>query len=217
MIAYSAGHWDDSLRNVLIEVHSVDNMAQVSALFREINCAEPVRMIDLVEHEVDSQDDNNCQSPLEEKCSATPLTEVVHNTVDKQEPPATNQSPIASTKATKTIKKVNQTDRIAILTEAIETLAKLKPDMFKPSSRCKPPHLNIDVLRDDLFQSDFLQRHSLLTSSDLITKLHELNQKQKGAIAQTQTGEMSKSMQSATQKAFEHDFFLGLDKAWMYK
>lgn len=213
MIAYSTGHWDDSLRNVLIEVHSVDNMAQVSALFREINSAEPVRMIDLVEHEADSQDDNNCQSPHEEKYLATPLS-----TVNKEEPPlATNQNLIASTKATKTNKNINQADRIAILTEAIETLAKLKPAMFKPSSRCKPPHLNIDVLRDDLFQSDFVQRHALLTSSDLLSKLHELNQKQKEAIAETNTEEVSKSMQSATQKAFEHDFFLGLDKAWMYK
>lgn len=212
MITSWTGHWDDSLRNVLIEVHSVDNMAQVSALFREINSAEPVRMIDLVEHEADSQDDNNSQSPLEEKYSTTSLT--VENKVGTL---ATNQNPIASTEATKTIKKINQADRIAILTEAIETLAKLKPDMFKPSSRCKPPHLNIDVLRDDLFQSDFLQRHSLLTCSDLLTKLHELNQKQKGSIPQTHAGEVSKSMQSATQKAFEHDFFLGLDKAWMYK
>ena len=197
---------------MLIEVHSVDNMAQVSALFREINSAEPVRMIDLVEHEADSQDESNSQSPLEEKYSTTSLT-----AVNKVETLATNQNPIASTKATKTIKKINQADHIAILTEAIETLAKLKPDMFKPSSRCKPPHLNIDVLRDDLFQSDFLQRHSLLTSSDLLTKLHELNQKQKGSIPQTHAVEVSKSMQSATQKAFEHDFFLGLDKAWMYK
>jgi len=158
-------------------------------------------MIDLIEHEADSQDSS---LPLVEEAPAMPSTTVMCNTLENLE-------------IDKPIKSTTQADRIAILTEAIESLAKHKPDMFKPSSRCKPPHLNIDVLRDDLFQSDFLQRHSLATISDLLTKLHEINQKQKIAITQIKAGDVSKSMQSATQKAIEHEFFLGLDKAWIYK
>ena len=186
-------------------------MAQVSALFREINSAEPVRMIDLIEHETtDSQ--NDCvelTSPMETSSSNSTTT------VQNDEP----STPII--KATNQIEPdLTQPDKIALLTETIESLAKLKPEMFKPSSRCKPPHLNIDVMRDDLFQSNFLQRHSIATSTDLLLKLSELNQQQKSIIT-SQSGNIreaaSKSMQLAIQKATEYDFFLGLEKTWMYK
>ena len=47
---------------------------------------------------------------------------------------------------------------VAMLDEAADLLSRRFPEFFKPSSRCRPPHLNVDVLRDDLFASEFVQR-----------------------------------------------------------
>lgn len=43
------GHWEEHAKNVAVEVFSVGSEAQISTLFREINAAEPVRLIDLPE------------------------------------------------------------------------------------------------------------------------------------------------------------------------
>lgn len=45
-----------------------------------------------------------------------------------------------------------------VITEAAEILQTKYSEMFKPSARCRPPHLNIDNLRDDLFQNDIIKR-----------------------------------------------------------
>ena len=38
-----------------------------------------------------------------------------------------------------------------IITEAVQTLSEQYTAMFKPSTRCRPPHLHADTLREDLY------------------------------------------------------------------
>jgi hypothetical protein len=40
----------------------------------------------------------------------------------------------------------------AVLAEAAAALAERHPAMVKPSARCKAPHINLDVFRDEIFQ-----------------------------------------------------------------
>ena len=42
--------------------------------------------------------------------------------------------------------------------EAVDALAAAYPAMFKPSMRCRPPHVNRDVVRNALFHGDVLRR-----------------------------------------------------------
>ena len=45
------------------------------------------------------------------------------------------------------------------------------PQMFSPSTRCRPPHLNVDVLRDDLYQAKIVDRLQLRSSAELLAKI----------------------------------------------
>ena len=59
--------------------------------------------------------------------------------------------------------------RRAVLEKVAEKLLTSNGEMFKDSQRCKPPHCNIDLLRDDLFQSRYiseLQPKDPLTGKD---------------------------------------------------
>lgn len=105
--------------------------------------------------------------------------------------------------------------------------------MFKPSVLCKPPHLNIDVFRDDLFQSNYIKRSGVKSGQELLAKLEEVNA-QLCALrdedwARWRDGEpikaasafrlrtKSKQFDSAQKKARLNKFFLGLvDKSWMF-
>jgi hypothetical protein len=222
IISSFAGHWNDQVRNILVEVYSTSSQAQIGALFREINAAEPVRLVDLLmqeespaaEEEVDSTlvmssssnssgntNDINASSTMEKKSSveSVDLAKEVANTDVAVE--------------------LNQEVLVSILDSVADRLAARYPEMFKPSSRCKPPHLNADVLRDDLFQSDFLPRHEVRSAEDLLALLDRVNAAMKlQQLAQGGVTEVpqSKSQQAAMKKAAEFDFFLGLDKAWMY-
>lgn len=55
-----------------------------------------------------------------------------------------------------------------IITEGASRLADKFPDMFKPSQRCRSPHLNIDNLRDALFASNVLKRHDIKSPKKLV-------------------------------------------------
>lgn len=124
-----------------------------------------------------------------------------------------------------------------VVTNAVESLRNQYPAMFKATSRCKAPHVNTDVLRDDLFtcllslqqqqrhQYAFGSHDSLLAQLALInatlrTKyaaLAHVQQQQSQTENTETTSEFTKSFQTALQKAQKHDFFLGLDKQWLYE
>ena len=97
--------------------------------------------------------------------------------------------------------------------------------MFKPSQKCRIPHLNADVLRDDLFQTNFIKRHQIKSTSDLKNKLLLVNstyaQQTDDALLQLmlkETGSVSsesKTISQAIKKARQFNFFLGLTSAWI--
>lgn len=50
------------------------------------------------------------------------------------------------------------------------------PEMFKVSQNCKVPHLNIDNLRDDLYQYGVVGRHDIKTADQLVDWLTRENE-----------------------------------------
>lgn len=41
--------------------------------------------------------------------------------------------------------------------------------MFKPSTSCRPPHLNVDVLRNEMHKAGLVQRLGMHTGDELVT------------------------------------------------
>ena len=54
-----------------------------------------------------------------------------------------------------------------ILAQAVETLQDQYPEMFSASQNCQSPHLNMDNLRDALFASNVIKKHSLTSNNHL--------------------------------------------------
>ena len=54
------------------------------------------------------------------------------------------------------------------LEAAAATLATRYAPMFKPSTACKPPHVNLDALRDKLHQLDVMAAHGLSDGAELL-------------------------------------------------
>jgi len=106
------------------------------------------------------------------------------------------------------------------LNYAAEKLESEYPEMFKTSSRCRIPHLNVDVFRDELFQSDILTRFHLRTGDDVLQYLKNVNKKME-ARSLEQWKEVYKGsaseLEKAITKAKKFGFFLGIDRAWMHR
>ena len=108
-----------------------------------------------------------------------------------------------------------------IIDGAAGAMKKAHPEMFKPSSRCRAPHLNLDNLRDALFAADVLKRHSIKSSKALVDWMVDQNAElakryeEEGADGSaTASKRLSKP---ALAKAEKFGFYLGLDSAWLYQ
>jgi hypothetical protein len=102
-----------------------------------------------------------------------------------------------------------------LLTDAVHTLAEKYAPMFSTSQRCRSPHLNIDNVRDALFASNVLGRHSIKTAKELEQWMLEQNDNLKEKYA---TDEKARKVVTRSQlrKAQENNFYLGLDSSWYY-
>jgi hypothetical protein len=116
----------------------------------------------------------------------------------------------------------------AALAFAVESLrAKFKP-MFKPTKACRAPHLNVDLLRQELYDANVLVRHCdiealgkgdkqagdallrwLLAANDTLASRSddEWRESHKGSKA---------AFTKALQKARENGLYLGLEKSWLF-
>lgn len=94
-------------------------------------------------------------------------------------------------------------------------LARLYPRMFSPSLRCRPPHLNIDKLREMIFEGDVLRRHGLKDSEGLVDWIQERNEEVKNQVEKE--GAEVKGNKAALEKARKFGLYLGLDSAWVHK
>lgn len=106
-----------------------------------------------------------------------------------------------------------------MLTEAAERLYEQYSEMFRPSQKCRPPHLNLDNFRDALFAANVIARHNIKTSKQLKEWIKEQNERlavkyKPGA----QQDEQARSMVAATslEKAIKFHFYLGLESSWYY-
>jgi len=102
-----------------------------------------------------------------------------------------------------------------IINEVADRLRKRFPEMFSESQRCRAPHLNIDNLRDALFASKIIEKHSLKTSKALEEWILERND----LLETDYQNEENQKMVSANalKKAMKFQFYLGLESSWLYK
>lgn len=66
-----------------------------------------------------------------------------------------------------------------MITTAAEMLRERYPAMFKPSHACRPPHLNVDVLREEVHKADVLSRFQVRRWAALSSQLEQKPQRAK--------------------------------------
>lgn len=100
-----------------------------------------------------------------------------------------------------------------VITSAVDKLELKYREMFKPSQRCRAPHVNNDNLRDAIFASNVIKRHSLTTSKSLVDWCLAQNGLLKLKYDKEPPVTVSEKVLA---KAKKYDFFLGLDTSWLY-
>lgn len=101
-----------------------------------------------------------------------------------------------------------------IITNAAAKLHEQYPDMFKPSQKCRVPHLNVDNLRDALFAAEVLKRHKLKSAAALTRWMQAQNEVLAAKYEEPDVAD--KVNATALKKAKKFDFFLGLESSWLY-
>jgi len=164
LIMAQQGHWNEYERNILVDVFITESDKEISDLFKDINSAEPVRLVDMPDDGMENENEKN------------------------------------------------------ILDEATDILQKQFPEMFKSSTRCKIPHLNVDIFRDEIFQNEIIVTHKIKSADALLkfflSKNQKLSKRTDEEWLNLNGGIGNKTIEQALKKARAHNFFLGLDKNW---
>ena len=106
-----------------------------------------------------------------------------------------------------------------ILNEGVQKFHDEFHEMFSASTKCHPPHLNIDNLRDALFAANVIGRHKMKTPSQLIDWLAQQNlllSKKYKSVNPKDRKDANGISAKALEKAVKHEFFLGLESSWYY-
>lgn len=110
----------------------------------------------------------------------------------------------------------------ATITRAAETLRAAYPSMFKPSQNCRPPHLNVDVLRSQIHESGLLQRMEVQSPDAFVEWLEARNARLAArsegeweSLGGARTKSSAASAKKALTKAREHGLYLGLSWDWL--
>jgi hypothetical protein len=102
------------------------------------------------------------------------------------------------------------------LNGGVERLSeRFAPEMFSTSSRCRAPHLNLDLMRDAIFAANVIERHQLKSAKALEEWLLEQNQRLKTKFTKDEAARRGVSKQ-ALAKAQKYDLYLGLDSSWYH-
>ena len=113
------------------------------------------------------------------------------------------------------VKEIDLPDAIApakkgVIDEAVDELMRRNAEMFRPSERCRPPHMQRDTLRNRLFQHPATE--SVETAADLLKMLQQIN----GHLAARPRSDWPPRLHKPLEKAQHHSFWLGLDDyAWL--
>mmetsp|Transcript_36975 Transcript_36975/g.82828 ORF Transcript_36975/g.82828 Transcript_36975/m.82828 type:complete len:408 (+) Transcript_36975:127-1350(+) len=97
------------------------------------------------------------------------------------------------------------------------------PDMFKDSTKCRKPHVNVDNLRDELFAAKVMERHGHIDDESLLAwilrendLLGERGDDEWFEIAGAgKKGGAGVAFKKALKKARAFGFFLGLENSWL--
>ena len=116
----------------------------------------------------------------------------------------------------------------ATIDVAAESLLAAFPAMFSSSQKCRSPHVNVDVLRQDLFDAGIVAELGLAQEGALLDWLLARNaelgamsdakfipRRRKGGGSFKMQERKKATARKAVAKARKHDFFLGLDKRWL--
>uniref|UniRef100_A0A7S1H556 Uncharacterized protein n=1 Tax=Hemiselmis andersenii TaxID=464988 RepID=A0A7S1H556_HEMAN len=99
-----------------------------------------------------------------------------------------------------------------VISGAAMTLKDENPKMFSESHKCLRPHLNIDRLRNELYQADVMKRFKLETEEDLVEWIKQRN----AELSQRPDEEWKKqASDKMVDKARSHNFFLGMTWDWL--
>ena len=106
-----------------------------------------------------------------------------------------------------------------MLNDAVDQLYDTYPEMFRSSTKCHPPHVNIDNIRDAIFAANVMSRHKMKSTKQLYDWLVQQNtilgQKYNGKDNNnTDTG--GQYTAKALEKAIKFQFYLGLESSWYY-
>ena len=106
-----------------------------------------------------------------------------------------------------------------ILEDAAQVLALDFPTMFKPSTRCRAPHINVDVLRDKCFRANVVERYEIQSAAELVAWLRARNDEcaaKDEAFWLAKRGRRSEqATRNALTKAKSHSMYLGLGWEWL--
>ena len=105
-----------------------------------------------------------------------------------------------------------------MLNDAVDQLYDDYPEMFRSSTKCHPPHVNLDNIRDAIFAANVISRHKLKSTKQLYDWLVQQNTLlgQKYQDEQHQTDAGGRYTAKALEKAMKQQFFLGLESSWYY-
>mmetsp|Transcript_9810 Transcript_9810/g.16171 ORF Transcript_9810/g.16171 Transcript_9810/m.16171 type:complete len:498 (-) Transcript_9810:1588-3081(-) len=266
MILAQRGYWNETTPNIVVEVFQTNTDVQIATLFREINAAEPVRLLDLLaadETMTDDDDDADDEVDDADKVNDSSEPNANEKQIEKNKQKTKESAPVAEVLVPVPVPvaaggrarqppqqqpqqkqqppQLSPAEAVKVLNAATDALQRDYAVMFKPSSRCRPPHVNIDVLRDELFTAGFLKRRRHVRTADqLVQELLNVNRRLQEryaaenphvlSIASASTtslekdqeeavvvAEVSKSTVNALRKADKHKFFLGMDRGWYYQ
>jgi len=104
-------------------------------------------------------------------------------------------------------------DAKKVITTAVEQLAAEYPAMFSSSQRCRPPHLNKELLRNALYASDVVAQRGLTSATELVELMMQAN----GRLAELPESRWPVKLHDPHKlgKAQRYNMFLGMTQSWV--
>ena len=93
---------------------------------------------------------------------------------------------------------------------AVDRLEVMFPEMFKPSIKCKVPHVNRDKLRNLIFQEGLVRESGVQSAEQLLELLLEKNRE----LSLSRDWPPKHRGKNMLQKAKRNNFFLGMTDTW---
>ena len=110
-----------------------------------------------------------------------------------------------------------------IIDGSINHISRKYRQMFKPTQRCRKPHLNRDYIRNEIHQTKMIKRYNINNVTDMINLLEQINAYIGNFIIKKEQDVYDESFllnitctERAKKKAKEYKFYLGLTKDWLH-